>query len=91
MFDLEQDDDIPEKLYQIKTYMRMGPDGMPQLVRMEPMITADNAFIAGMVRVYVDEQQAPTIFTREAAYMMLDNTNCVPIEEVMRHKHLMRN
>ncbi len=91
MFDLEDDDDIPEKLFQIKIYFRVSPEGDYQVVRMEPMVTADNTFVAGMVRIYVDEQPAPTILTRDAAYAMLNNTNCVPVEEVMRHKHLMRN
>lgn len=90
MFEPEEDD-IPEKLFEVKTFMRMGSDGKPQIVRMEPMITADDTFVPGMVRIYVDEQQAPTIFTRPAAYHMLAHTNCQPIEEVMRHKHLMRN
>lgn len=71
--------------------MRMGADGQPQLVRVEPMITADNTFVPDMVRVYVDEQTNPTVFTRHAADIMLTNTDCEPIEEVMRYKHMIRN
>jgi hypothetical protein len=86
-----EDDDVPEKLWEVKTFMRMGSDGQPQIVRVEPMITADNTFVPDMVRVYIDDQQHPTVFTRNAADIMLTNTDCKPLEEVMRYKHLMRN
>jgi hypothetical protein len=88
---LDTEDAISEKFLDIKIFMRIGSDGQPQLIRMEPMVTADNTFIPSMVRVYIDEESTPTVLTRDAAYLMLENTNCVPIEEAMRYKHLMRN
>ena len=91
MFGPPEENELPEKLFQTKTYLRMGPDGKPQVIRVEPMITANQTFVPGVVRIYVDKQQTPTIFEREAAYIMLKSTNCEPIEEIMRHKHLMRN
>lgn len=86
-----EENDIPEKFYEVKTFLRITQTGEPQLVRMEPMVTADNTFVPDMVRIYVDEQETPTIFLRAAAWYMLEQTNCVPLAEVMRHKHLMRN
>lgn len=75
----------------VKVYLRVGADGQPQVVRVEPLFLADDTFVSDMVRIYVDEAPQPDILTRHALWHLLQETGCAPIEEVMNYKHKMRN
>ncbi len=87
----DYDDSIPEKLLATKLFVRVSPEGDPQILRMEPMITEDGAVIPDMVKIFIDEQTSPTVYSREAALSILIDTECVPKEIAMRYKHLMKN
>lgn len=94
MTDILNGDDfneVPAKYFDVKTYIRVNNDAQPEVVRVEPMITVDQTFVPGLVRLYVDDQKEPTVMARVAAEMILNNTGCIPLEEMLNYKHKIKN
>jgi hypothetical protein len=62
-----------------KQYMRVEPrSGLPQLIRIEPMVTDDGQFIPGKVVVFLDDKK--TIVDREDAEEFIAESNCILME-----------
>lgn len=71
-------DEVSRKWLDNKQYMRLEPSsGLPQLIRMEPLITEDGQFIPDRVLLYIDDHM--TIVDREEAERRISTMNCTPL------------
>lgn len=77
----------PQKWLDKKQYVRIDPaSGLPQLIRVEPIITDDGEFIPDSVTIYVDDE-TQIVMARETSETYLTNTGCVPLEITAQWKH----
>lgn len=77
---------VPVKFWDTHHWVRIGPDGLPQLIRVEPLITDEGQVILQNVVLTVDEQE-PQIVDRVAALKMLSTADCEPLESMTQWKH----
>lgn len=76
----------PRKWLDKKQYVRVDPTtGLPQLVRVEPVITDTGEFVPEHVNVFVDD--TVMVMDRDAADDYIINTGCVPLEITAQWKH----
>ena len=80
----------PQKWLDKRRYTRVDPvTGLPQLIRVEPIVTKAGEFIPSSVTVYIDD--AMMVMEREAAEILIDSMNCIPLEMVAqgwKHKKI---
>jgi hypothetical protein len=81
---------FPAKFMDTHLWIRLGADGVPQIIRVEPMVTDEGQLIPQNVVLFIDEA-GPTIMDRDAADMMLSTPNCVPLEKMLQWKHRIRH
>jgi hypothetical protein len=81
---------FPAKYMDTHMWIRRGADGVPQIIRVEPMVTDEGQLIPQNVVLFIDEA-GPTIMDRDAADMMLSTPNCVPLEKILQWKHRIRH
>jgi hypothetical protein len=76
----------PRKWLDKKRYVRVDSlTGLPQLVRVEPILV-DNELISSEVTVSLDDE-SPLVMDREAAEVWLHSMNCVPLEVTAQWKN----
>jgi hypothetical protein len=83
----EEFDGFPTKYLDIKQYVRMGADGLPQLIRVEPLTNDDGVLLIQNVTVYVDEGPG-LIMDRWTASAMVSASSYIPLEKYLNYKHL---
>lgn len=81
---------FPAKFMDTHMWIRMGANGDPQIIRVEPMVTDDGQLIPQNVVLTIDEG-APQIMDRDAADQMLSTPNCAPLERMLQWKHRIRH
>ena len=74
------------KLADVQMWIRIGANGVPQVIRVEPMVTDDGVLIPQNVVLTVDEAP-PQIMDRWAAQQMLSTPNCEPLARMLNWKH----
>jgi hypothetical protein len=82
-------DEEPEfsvKSIATKSYIRITDDGVPQLIRVGPVVDDMGIIDHDMAALYVDEEE-PRIIPRFTIEPMLNATECVPLEVVAHWKH----
>ena len=80
---------IPTKLLESHLFVRLGNDGQPQVLRVEPFFTDQGPNLAYVV-IFEDEGE-PSIMTREFADQLLTSTGCVPLEVMTQWKHKIKH
>ena len=88
IFDGEQME-FPKKFMDTKSFVRMGADGLPQIIRVEPLIR-DHQLVPQNVVLTIDEA-VPQVMGRWEAAQMLHASQCVPLENYLSWKHLIRH
>jgi hypothetical protein len=81
---------FPAKYMDTHLWIRLGKDGKPQLIRVEPMVTDEGQLIPQNVVLFIDEAP-PQIVDRDAAEQMLSTPNCEPLEHMLQWKHKIRH
>lgn len=80
-------DSIPRKWMDKKQYIRINPvDGLPQLIRIEPIINEAGELIPDSVTVHFDDG-AMLIMERLAAENYIEAMNCTPLEVAAQGKN----
>lgn len=75
----------PRKWLDKKKYVRVDPHtGLPQLIRVEPVITESGEFIPEKVKVFFDEELE--ILDRDSAEVLIESMDCTPLEVTAQHK-----
>lgn len=78
-------EELPRKWFDVKWYTRVEPTtGVPQLIRVEPMVTEDGGFIPDQVVVFIDEES--TIVDRNAAAVFLEQLGCTSVADILTWK-----
>ncbi len=68
-----------------KKYVRVDPHtGLPQLIRVEPVVTELGEFIPEKVKVFFDEEME--IMDRDSAEVLIESIGCTPLEITAQHK-----
>lgn len=80
----------PLKWHDVKLWVRLAADGLPQIIRVEPVTDDFGNLIPENVVLTIDEAP-PQIMDRGAASMMLSTPNCVPLEQMLQWKHRIRH
>jgi hypothetical protein len=66
-----------------KQYVRIEPNtGLPELIRIEPVITEEGEFIPDKVKIFMDEEMS--VVDREDADKFIVNSGCVPMEMLQK-------
>ena len=88
----DDEDEIPRKWMDKKSYVRMDPKtAKPQLVRVEPFIVPETQeFVPFQVYVYVDDNP-PMVMGREEAENYIAMTGCEPLEIAAKWKNLTKH
>ena len=81
---------FPAKWMDTHVWIRIGANGEPQVIRVEPMVTDEGELIPQNIVMFIDEI-GPTIMDRCAADRMLSTPNCVPLEFMTQWKHKIRH
>ena len=81
---------IPAKWLDTHLWVRMGQNKLPQIIRVEPMVTDAGELIPQNIVMFIDEV-GPTIMDRCAANQMLSTPNCIPLEYMTQWKHKIRH
>ncbi len=81
---------FPVKFMDTHLWIRLGADGNPQIIRVEPMVTDEGQLIPQNVVLTIDECPSQ-IMDRNAVDMMLSTPNCVPLEKMLQWKHRIRH
>lgn len=90
-YDLDDGDEMPRKLFDRRQYVRVdGASGMPQLVRLEPIMSEDGLLVSENVTILVDDR-VEMIMERGAAEEWIRSTGCVPLAEATNHKQNLRH
>jgi hypothetical protein len=76
------DDGLPSiKWLDKKSYVRIDPlTGLPQLIRIEPVVTEDGQVIPERVLLFIDSDMS--VVGRGQAERLVDSMNCTPLETV---------
>lgn len=76
------DDGLPTiKWLDKKSYVRVDPiTGLPQLIRVEPVVTEDGQLIPDRVLLFIDGDM--TIVGRDQAEGIVNSMHCTPLENV---------
>lgn len=88
-----ENDDNPWALAKYRDthlWVRMGADGLPQIIRVEPVLTDEGDLIPQSVVLTIDEAP-PQIMDRWTADRMLSTANCVPLERMLHWKHKIKH
>jgi hypothetical protein len=76
----------PRKWLDKKQFVRVDPaTGLPQLVRVEPVVAANGELDPDSVHVYIDDRAAR--MERKAAELYVASLNCTPLEIAANWKH----
>ena len=85
--DLEGNPEFPRKLLDKKSYVRLDPEtGLPQLVRVEPMVLDNGEVDLDVVVITIDDGPQMAM-EREVARNYIEQSQCVPLEEFADWKH----
>jgi hypothetical protein len=77
----------PRKWLDKKQYVRVDPTtGLPQLIRVEPVVTPDGQLVVDRVVIFVDNEMA--IVSRESAEEFIGTLDCAPLESVNRKREI---
>ena len=84
---LNDEPEFPRKWLDKKEYVRVDTSsGLPQLVRVEPIMSDDGGFVADTVKVFIDDR-VEMVMTREAAEEYVESLGCVPLATTAQYKH----
>jgi hypothetical protein len=85
--DLQRDPEFPRKLLDKKSFVRVDPaTGLPQLIRMEPLVSDNGELSLDTVQITIDDGPQ-MIMEREAAQAYIESMNCSPLEVTAQWKH----
>jgi hypothetical protein len=80
-------DAVPRKWLDKKQYVRVDPTtGVPQLVRVEPVVSETGELDPDSVAVFIDDKVG-MLMAREAAAMYVESLGCTPLEITTQWKH----
>lgn len=84
--ELDDESSPPKKWLDTKQYVRVDSlTGIPQLIRIEPIVTNEGQFLPDRVLVFIDEDSE--IMGREEAEILIGTLDCYPLELVANWKH----
>jgi hypothetical protein len=84
---LDDEVEFPRKWLDDKRYIRIDSvTGLPQLVRVEPIMTDQGVLVPFSVMMYIDDAPGQ-IMDRSSAEVFVESQGCIPLEIVTQHKN----
>jgi hypothetical protein len=78
--------DFPRKWLDDKRYLKMDYEtGLPQLIRVEPIMSDDGNLVPFSVMMYIDDAPGQ-IMERSCAEVFVESQGCIPLEIATQHK-----
>ena len=83
-------DTFPVKFRDSHMWVRMREDGVPELIRVEPLQNDRGMIVPHSVMVYVDDSPA-VYMDRDVVDCILSSSSCAPLEKMLNYKHKIKN